>query len=97
MRIGEAQNPGPDFRQSLEELPGLTDHTLRMEARLLNEFLQWAHGFLAPYLSLPAMETTLQAVHEWSMGIGSTLGAARAGQSQSSSWNVLSGLDAWLV
>ena len=47
MRIGEAQNPGPDFRQSLEELPGLTDHTQRMEARLLNEFLQWAQGFLA--------------------------------------------------
>ena len=46
MRIGEAQNPGPAGRGSLEELPGLSVHTMAMESRLLREFLQWAQGFL---------------------------------------------------
>ena len=50
-RIGEAKNPGPaptnrGVRASLEDLPGLTDRTMAMESRLLEQFLEWCSTFL---------------------------------------------------
>ena len=53
MRIGEAKNPGPatsrpgQYRESLEDLPGISTGTLAMEARLLREFLEWCSGFIS--------------------------------------------------
>ncbi len=46
LRIGEATNPGPatrrpEVRGSLEEVQLVRPETMRMEAKLLNEFLGW--------------------------------------------------------
>ena len=44
LRIGEASNPGPGkfvARPSLHELPTLTTHTMALEARLLQHFIDW--------------------------------------------------------
>ena len=44
LRIGEASNPGPGkfvARPSLHELPTLTTHTMALEARLLQRFIDW--------------------------------------------------------
>ena len=46
LRIGEASNPGPvrrahESRGSLEEVHLIRPETMRMEAKLLNEFLTW--------------------------------------------------------
>ena len=52
LRVGEAKNPGPirgqfaGGRDSLEELPGISSGTLAMEARLLQEFVDWCGRFI---------------------------------------------------
>lgn len=50
-RIGEAKNPGPVRphavrRGSLEEMPGLMDQTIAMEAKLLDKFIVWCASHL---------------------------------------------------
>ena len=50
LRIGEAANPGPRRRVhrdgTLEDQPLQRPQTLALEARLLNEFLQWVRGYV---------------------------------------------------
>ena len=53
IRVGEATNPGPRSRRwvprsgNLEDLPVQTSTTLALEARLLDEFLDWCNSSLA--------------------------------------------------